>query len=161
MYSVWVIVHIMLRLQVKNDGSDALFMKEWFAHFKSDSLQICSFHQVFPLYMYALLALCKIWHWKELQERIAPVALLKRGTKSDLLLSLFTKRVKKAIRSMKRVNRYFALKKRAICKKKSEFPTLYCILCIVYIWQSTSRGICSNHDRLGSYAEIQIIFGTV
>ena len=113
---------IMLRLQVKNDGSDALFMKEWFAHFKSDSLQICSFHQVFPLYMYALLALCKIWHWKELQERIAPVALLKRGTKSDLLLSLFTKRVKKAIRSMKRVNRYFALKKRAICKKKEWIP---------------------------------------
>ena len=38
-------------LKVKSDGSNLLFKKEWFTLFKNDSLQICSFHPAFPLFM--------------------------------------------------------------------------------------------------------------
>ena len=48
----------MTSLKVKRDGSDSLFMKEWFAlhkndslFFMSDSLQIRSFHPAFPIFM--------------------------------------------------------------------------------------------------------------
>ena len=98
---------------VKSKGRECL-SKEWrerFASFKSNSLQICSFHNDFPLCMpktkeqNALVALCKRWHSQQL-------LLAKRATRSLwkewITLSRF--------RSQKTINSHK--------KPKSEFPTL-------------------------------------
>ena len=54
----------------KSDGSNSLFTKEWFTLFKSDSLQMHSFHHAFPFLcpiqkieslFIALLALLAVW----------------------------------------------------------------------------------------------------
>ena len=104
--------------------SDVLFMKEWFSLFKSDSLQICSFHNAFPLFMPKTI------------ERIAlhcSSRSLQKTTFSPITLSKIETRANRSLQ--KKWKKRFALVKKQVTllvqkkpirmiKPKSEFPTL-------------------------------------
>ena len=84
--------------KINCDGSNLLFMKEWFNLFKSDFLQIRSFHHIYILFMP-----------KTTKSESLFIALLTLCKKRELLSSLFTKRAKRGIHSFKRANHSLAL----------------------------------------------------